>query len=618
MPWQEIERRLSESGQWEGELRHFTREGREVVVSVRKQLIRSADGVERVLETNRDITEHKRAEEILRQRQSETVFATLADFVPQMVWMCTPDGLNIYFNQRWVEYTGLTLEESYGRGWNTPFHPDDKQAAWNAWNHAVQTGEEYRVESRLRAADGRYRWFLMRGAPLRTAAGEIVRWFGTCTDIEELKQAEQTLLVAQRKLTETVVNQLPCCVALVRGRDMTFQLVNPGYQSIFPGQEMLGKSLQVVWPDRPGFEDLCRRVLETGVSYEAVDEPTMVNRSDGGSPESAFFSWSIHRVNLPKEDGWGLLITGWETTGRKQTERALLRSEKLASVGRMAATIAHEINNPLEAVTNLLFIAKSDKELPESVRQYLEMADAELKRIAHITRQSLGFYRESNAPALTSVNAVLESAVDLLKSRIKAKNAVIEKQWDGDVQVTAVAGELRQVFSNLLANSLDAIDEKGTIKLRVSTGAAFKNGDRCVRVTVADNGKGIDASSRQHHLRAVLHDERHGRDRAWSLGKQTDYRETQRDHPNAFQQQRSTQGHGVLDCSACGARDSGSQPISRGLSWRQSAQSQCDCIQNPQAGDFSSWVRGGTPTGVPRGRSWRASYPPVSWPQDQC
>ena len=189
-----------------------------------------------------------------------------------LVWMCTPDGLNIYFNQRWVEYTGLTLEESYGRGWNTPFHPDDKQAAWDAWNHAVQTGEEYRVESRLRAADGRYRWFLMRGAPLRNAAQEIVRWFGTCTDIEELKQAEQTQLVAQRRLTETVVNQLPCCVALVRGRDMTFQLVNPGYQATFPGQEMLGNGLQVVWPEIPGFEERCRRVLETGVPYEAVDE----------------------------------------------------------------------------------------------------------------------------------------------------------------------------------------------------------------------------------------------------------------------------------------------------------------------------------------------------------
>ena len=188
------------------------------------------------------------------------------------------------------------------------------------------------------------------------------RWFGTCTDIEELKQAEQTHLVEQRQLTETVVNQLPCCVALVRGRDMTFQLVNPGYQAIFSGQEILGKSLQVVWPDKPKFEELCRRVLETGVSYEAVDEPTMVSRVGGGSPQSAYFNWSMHRVALPMEDGWGLLITGWDITERKQTEQALLRSEKLASVGRMAATIAHEINNPLEAVMSLLFLAKGDAE----------------------------------------------------------------------------------------------------------------------------------------------------------------------------------------------------------------------------------------------------------------
>jgi signal transduction histidine kinase len=140
----------------------------------------------------------------------------------------------------------------------------------------------------------------------------------------------------------------------------------------------------------------------------------------------------------------------------------------------------------------------SQKDLPEAVRHYLEAADSELRRIAHITRQSLGFYREFNAPVLTSVNAVLESAVDLLQSKIKAKQAVIEKEWDEDVEVTAVAGELRQVFSNLLANSLDAISQKGTIKLRVSAGTAHKNGHRCVRVTIADNGSGIPVDSRKH------------------------------------------------------------------------------------------------------------------------
>jgi PAS domain S-box-containing protein len=182
----------------------------------------------------------------------------------------------------------------------------------------------------------------------------------------------------------------------------------------------------------------------------------------------------------------------------KQAEQALLRSEKLAAVGRMAAAIAHEINNPLGAVTNLLFLVKGINDLPESARQYLDMADAELRRIAHITRQSLGFYRESNAPAPTSVNEVLESAVDLLKSKINAKQAVIEKQWAKNVEITAVAGELRQVFSNLLVNSLEAIGKKGIIKMRVSTATAFNDSPPCVRVTIADSGNGISAEAQQH------------------------------------------------------------------------------------------------------------------------
>jgi PAS domain S-box-containing protein len=203
---------------------------------------------------------------------------------------------------------------------------------------------------------------------------------------------------------------------------------------------------------------------------------------------------------MPLRDAQGRVVrwfgTNTDISAQKQAEQALLRSEKLASVGRMAATIAHEINNPLAAVTNTLYLARTNADHPDSLRQYLDSADEELRRIAYITRQALGFYRESNAPARMSVNAVLESSVDLLKGKIKVKHAVIEKQWVGDVEVTAIAGELRQVFSNLLANSLDAIDEQGTIKLRVSTGAAFNNGHRCVRVTVADNGKGIDATSR--------------------------------------------------------------------------------------------------------------------------
>ena len=165
---------------------------------VQRLLEELANNMTYAISTLRAHTERKRAQEALHE--SEIAFVTLADFVPQLVWMCTSDGLNIYFNQRWTEYTGLTSEQSRGIGWGIPFHPQDKQAAWDAWNHSVATGEIYRVESRLRAADGSYRWFLMRGSPLRDANGTVVKWFGTCTDIDDMKRAEEQVRQLNREL----------------------------------------------------------------------------------------------------------------------------------------------------------------------------------------------------------------------------------------------------------------------------------------------------------------------------------------------------------------------------------------------------------------------------------
>jgi PAS domain S-box-containing protein len=142
----------------------------------------------------RDITEQKKLGIALATNEKE--FRSLAESMPQIVWITRADGWNIYSNKQWVNYTGLSLEESYGHGWNKPFHMDDQKRAWDAWQNAVNNHGTYSVECRLRRADGKYRWWLIRGVPVLDEAGNIAKWFGTCTDINDLKQSEQDLKVA--------------------------------------------------------------------------------------------------------------------------------------------------------------------------------------------------------------------------------------------------------------------------------------------------------------------------------------------------------------------------------------------------------------------------------------
>jgi signal transduction histidine kinase len=178
-------------------------------------------------------------------------------------------------------------------------------------------------------------------------------------------------------------------------------------------------------------------------------------------------------------------------------EEVLRRSEKLAVTGRLAASIAHEINNPLASVTNLLYLIGGSSSLEET-KTYTQMAATELARVSEIVTQTLQFYREPNKPAIVQVTEIVDSALTLYQPRLRAAEIVIERDFRECSPIMAMAGELRQVILNLIGNSLDAIGHDGTLKIRASNAREHRNGSRPgVRLTVADSGSGIPPEIRK-------------------------------------------------------------------------------------------------------------------------
>jgi signal transduction histidine kinase len=159
--------------------------------------------------------------------------------------------------------------------------------------------------------------------------------------------------------------------------------------------------------------------------------------------------------------------------------------------------VAHEINNPLEAVTNLVYLAK-DRAVRDDIREFLVLAEEELRRISHLTKQTLGFYRETKTASLVRVGALLAPLVAVFGPRSRNKGVEICPEILDDPEITAIPGEMRQLLANLLSNSIDAVNNGGSIRVRISGGTAYNGHETSgVRITVADTGSGIPASVRE-------------------------------------------------------------------------------------------------------------------------
>jgi PAS domain S-box-containing protein len=191
----------------------------------------------------------------------------------------------------------------------------------------------------------------------------------------------------------------------------------------------------------------------------------------------------------------GVVLVFRDASKERNAQEILRKTEKLAAAARLAATVAHEINNPLEAVGNLIYLAKTEPGAPPPVIENLQLAEQELGRVAHITRQTLGFYRESGTLDLVEISELVESVLKLFDNKLNTKKIRLEKRLE-QCEVRGRTGELRQLVSNLISNAIDAVAPGGSLKLE----ASCVNHDQApaIQITVEDDGPGIDPLHQEH------------------------------------------------------------------------------------------------------------------------
>lgn len=191
----------------------------------------------------------------------------------------------------------------------------------------------------------------------------------------------------------------------------------------------------------------------------------------------------------------GRSVIARDISPEKQSEEAIRRSEKLATAGRLAASIAHEINNPLEAVLNLLYLARHDS---HESGKYLTMAEHEVVRVAQIAQQTLGFVRDTSTPTLVDPAAIMDEILQLYSRKLDRRQIRVTRRYRNQLHIEGYSGELRQLLANLVVNAIDAMEDEGCLQVRVTTCRECADGRDGVRITIADDGGGIKRNDLQH------------------------------------------------------------------------------------------------------------------------
>lgn len=353
---------------------------------------KSEDGtVKGLLVMAYDITEQKKAER--SAQDNEARFRSLTEVMPQLVWIADGEGNFIFFNQNWPRTTNTTMEENYGHGWLNVIHSEDRVTALLAWKDALKNKTIYETEYRIKTADGSYRWHITRGIPIKNAEGEVERWVGTTTDIEDQKNARQ-LADREREKFYSLFMQAPVVILVLNGPDHVVEMINPAGRSYIQGIDLKGKSLADALPEltEQGFISMLDEIYFSGKGQSFQSRLVYIKQPDGSVLERFY---DLYYQPIKDEDGLttGILNMAVDVTEQvealtKAEEKERKLEEALVSRDQFLSIASHELKTPLTSLklqAQLTLRSLELNKIPTLERQ-ISMANQTSELVGRLTR----------------------------------------------------------------------------------------------------------------------------------------------------------------------------------------------------------------------------------------
>lgn len=462
---------------------------------------------QKALEDAHEALEIKVDERTAELQQSERRYRFLADTVPQLVWTTRPDGWLNYCNQRWSDYTGQTLKQMNGRLWGTVLHPDDEERGLNVWKRAIATGQPFYMEARLRrGSDGGYRWYLARALPMRDGNGRIIEWVGTCTDIDDQKQAQEALRINEARF-RTALQNSPITVSN-QDRELHYTWM---YNPLFglDAEQIIGRrdvDLLEQRKDGEMLEAIKGHVLATG---KGARHEICVHVGDA----EYFGDLTVEPLYNAQQELVGVTCATMDITERIQVERErqqllvreqaarLQAEEALRTRDDFLAVAAHELKTPVTSLRGfaqvlMRTVEKQGTVDPRRLQQSLQAIETQsvklttlIARLLEISRFEAG--RLTLERETVDVTEFVKNVVLTAQKNTTRHTLLLESSVRGRVSIDPL--RIEQVLINLLDNAIKFSPDGGPINVQISL-----LDTEWLRLMVADRGMGIPPERRAH------------------------------------------------------------------------------------------------------------------------